>query len=335
MFELCYEPKKWRTILSRFEGSDVFHSWDYHAIHKVRGEGVPVLIFSEDGPLTPIAIPLLERNAPDSGGKELVSASYFAGPLFHPSYHFGRCWQQLVKDLKNREYVSLTSAFHPILIPQNEVNGTPVSEKFVLNAIHLKPSTEASKTKKRKESFCSKHIQDIHIEITQSHAALDDLQYLWAKADRSSARYCNELELWEGLLTAHDFGTYICIVKKAQRPIAGGLFVGKGDFLHYVLGGFHPNFQALSPLSLMLKEIHNWAKLREFEWLILGDDDEAILEDIPDVKQAKHTFPLHMKTEILNHAAYDEISTHHDGAIGVMTSKSMQQCLFPSYRGGC
>ena len=114
-FHIIKDSHLWRTEVNVFE-HDFYHTWDFHYLSSLNGEGTPVLFKLQDNDHI-VIFPLLEREIAGEEHKDLVSVYGYPGPLFsvqEPDVQKD-LFNKLIDQIAQLGYVSLFSRLHPLL----------------------------------------------------------------------------------------------------------------------------------------------------------------------------------------------------------------------------
>lgn len=325
------EKSLWHQALCLCESYDFYHTWDFHALSQINGEGTPVLYKMECG-TGGLLVPLLSRVIPGSSHKDVTSVYGYPSPLIYGNVADADImvmWENLLRFLEGNGYISLFTRLHPLLTPRLLVEqygsfcGKVVYLDLTLSeeeqlAGYRKRCLTSIRALKRKEVICfqindNDGLQNF-IKIYE-----DTMKYV-----KATKYYFFSKKYYHDLFEANNFDTRIYCCEYEQKQICSGLFIFCGDIVQYHLGGTDPEFYHLSPTKLMFDQVRKDACNEGKKYLVLGGGVGASEDSLFRFKSSfsKTTADFYVIKKILNQDIYDGLS------LNVMDKSG----FFPKYR---
>jgi hypothetical protein len=120
-FEVITEKSLWVKALDGLVDYDFVHTYDFHRVSEVNGEGQPILfaVFDENKRLL-ACWPTLKRSIPDSPYFDLTGVYGYGGPLFARDVRSENVMNFLFDGMKNLGAVALFSRMHPLFVDSIE-----------------------------------------------------------------------------------------------------------------------------------------------------------------------------------------------------------------------
>lgn len=320
----------WVQALSKCERYDFYHTWDYHNVACLNGEGIPVLFdISMDG--RGIIFPLLERPIDNSFKKDLTSVYGYPGPLLYGEVDkqcFNDLWSHFVCFLVNSGYVSLFSRCHPLYLDGHIENNSDFSGEVVIVDLFLPEDEQLG-------FYRSNHKRDIgklhkagvvcyfDNDKSKLEKFIDNYNSTMSKLNASDF-YFFPMDYYFNLIESVDFETRLYSCEYNGEVICGGVFVFFGEMVQYHLGGTKSEFYHLSPTKMMFDKVRKDAMALGCKYFCLGGGLGGRKSPLFNFKLgfSKHVEEFRTIKLILDEVEYKNLSLHveNDGS------------FFPRYR---
>lgn len=307
----------WEKALSKPPLHDFYHTWDFHNISSLNGEGDPILfdVRLEHGG---VLFPLLSRSIKDSPLKDLTSVYGYPSPLLYGEIdrvEIPCIWDEFTSHLYRLGYVCLFSRCHPLVTPAR-LGEDLFHESGRVVIIRLdRPEEEQT------GEYRTNHRRDIRklerngVSCQQGNTAQDlaDFMNNYEATMRSldaAAYYFFPESYYRELLDSKSFDARIYSCTLDGSVICSGIFFFCGEFVQYHLGGTAPGFASLAPTKLMFDTVRKEACRQGYKYFCLGGglgchEDSLFLFKAGFSKFAKSFFLL---KKIINHEEYQRLS---------------------------
>lgn len=316
------EESDWGMSLSKCDRYDFYHTWDYHHVACLNGEGKPVLFdVNMDG--RGFIFPLLARSIEGSLKKDLTSVYGYPGPLLYGDMdeaYFNEMWTCFSRFLVEADYVSLFSRCHPLYLSDYVKKHTLFSGKVVVIDLYFPEvdqlgfyrSNHNRDIKKLNglgvvchfvndmndvsdEFYLSKFMENYNATMTQLNA---------------SVFYFFSREYYLKLMRSDEFETRLYSCEYNGEVICSGMFVFCKDMVQYHLGGTHPDFYRLAPTKKMFDTVRKDAADLGYKFLCLGGGVGSKEDSLFNFKSgfSKHVEEFNLIKVILDEREYRSLS---------------------------
>lgn len=268
----------WRHALGRCKTHDFYHTWDFHAISRINGEGSPVMFSVEDGDCG-ILIPLLERAIPETNWMDLTSVYGYPSPLLYglsgKSEKVLSFWGAALNFMREKGYVSLFARGHPMLTPEvlREDYYKHIGEIVYIDCslteaeqVHVYRRNHRQNIKKLRNLG----IQSVRGSNDDSVRRFREIYEMTMATVGANDYYLFSKKYYAGLLSARDFDTEIWLAEWEGKVVAAGLLVCCGDFMQYHLSGTDPEYYKLAPSKLLIDDARSRAVARGKTYFVIG-----------------------------------------------------------------
>ncbi|WP_165819377.1 GNAT family N-acetyltransferase [Flagellimonas aquimarina] len=274
------DRKTWGELVGQCEGTDFYHTYDYHQISKKNGER-PALIEYNDGDRR-IALPLLIRDIEGTHLKDATSVYGYGGPIgknidsqFN-NWDFGKKLEEFLRD---NQIVSVFSRLHPFVSYQSSILqgiGKIVSHGNVVN-IDLTKNLEQQKQqyKKRLKTYINKEAKEYEIIDGSCDNCLDIFIGTYCenmKRVKAKSSYFFGKEYFYELLASPQINAELKVAKHKQTgDFAGGaIFTRNNGIVQYHLSGVKAQYFHLNPIKLLIDHERIQATKEGYTYFNLG-----------------------------------------------------------------
>lgn len=328
--------KEWGLSLSSLGNFDFIHTFDFHDISKINGEGSPILfrIFDKNKNLL-IAYPALKKEIPSKKLYDLGSVYGYGGPLFSQNLDPKKAKEALnflFNNLEKDGFISLFSRLHPLFskkligIPET----TPLGEIVIIevgNDINaILPSYKSNHRYEIRKALKT----GVEIDVDYNCENLLDFINVYQEAMRdlnASEYYQFNHDYFNNLKNAIDFKTIIISASFEGKKIASSMFIITNDTMQYYLSGSLAEYKYLAASKAIIAKAHEIAIKKELKNLILGggvgSKEDALFKFKKGFSEKTETF--YVLKKILNKKTYQQLCD----AKGIEISSTG---FFPAYR---
>lgn len=267
----------WDEALLKSPRRDFYHTWDFHHISRLNGEGEPVL-FDVRMPAGGILFPLLARPITGSTLRDLTSVYGYPSPLTYgeiDSEAGQSFWDAFLAYLHQRGYVSLFSRSHPFLTPKVLDEGRYQRCGRVVVIDLDRPEEEQLGEYRTNHKRDIRKLQNLGVACQAGRSAENLADFMrnyeaTMRALDAAPYYFFPKTYYQGLLAARSFDTRIYSCTLDEQVICSGMFVFCGEFVQYHLGGTAPGFASLAPTKLMFDSVRRDASREGYRHFCLG-----------------------------------------------------------------
>jgi len=322
--------KEWDQELLNIAQFDLYHTFDFHEVHKKIDGGKPILYSIYDGD-DYIFFPLLERMVKNTLLKDATSVYGYPGPLsnIRHSDRFNELWNVLIHHFTNNEnYISLFSRLNSISTNEEILAKRFIEEGNTIN-INLMLTEEEQKNKYR-----SNHKRDINklmrdgfeCSFTTLEEGLDDFINIYNStmlALDASPYYIFNKEYYQKLFKNNQSEIKLIQCRQNEIITCMGIFSFTNDIVQYHLGGTAKEYYKFAPTKLMFDYVRRLSSRKGYKYLHLGGGLGGRKDNLFNFKLG---FSDDIKTfyickDILNSVKYSELSANKN-----------QSDFFPLYR---
>jgi serine/alanine adding enzyme len=351
---------QWAQWLERVS-HDFYHTEAYHLFSERNGEGLAYLIVygAKD---RFVAWPFLLRRI--DGGKGLlgdnlmdVAAVYgYTGPLIKgcgPGDPFlDAAWAAFCRTWRKLHVVSVFTCFHPLLENHRwctrfcrepgSASDDPEPLHYYGQSVSIDlmlPSEEnwRNYSKVLRQEIQSARRRGLVFEIEHSWHRLKDFLQLYhgtMERNHASPRYFFSADyLWQ-LRSALREHLYLSLVRLDEQVAAAMLVVEYRGVVQAHLAGTDPAFLAVSPLKLLLDEVHLWARKRNNTTFHLGagrsGQEDALFAFKSRFSPRRHPFVT--GRWILDRGAYLRLVEERKKYAAELGKTVLDTNYFPGYR---
>lgn len=267
----------WDEALVKAPRHDFYHTWDFHHVSRLNGEGEPIL-FEVRMPGGGILFPLLARRISGSTLCDLTSVYGYPSPLTYgelDSEALAPFWDVFLDYLKQHGYVSLFSRCHPFLTPKALGEGSyQHCGRVVVIGLDRSEEEQFGEYRTNHQRGLRK-LQKLGVDCQAGSSAenLADFMRNYEATMRSlhaAPYYFFPKIYYQGLLAARSFDARIYSCTLDGQIICSGIFVFCGEFVQYHLGGTAPDFTCLAPSKLMFDTVRRDACRQGYRHFCLG-----------------------------------------------------------------
>lgn len=325
------DKAEWENALSKAPLHDFYHTWEFHNISRLNGEGDPILFevrLASGGML----FPLLARNIAGSPLRDLTSVYGYPSPLIYGEIDRAEIpciWDDFTSHLYRLGYVSLFSRCHPLVTP--EILGEEVysrSGRVVVIPLD-RPEAEQTGEYRTNHKRDIRKLEQLGVSCRQGNSAQDLASFVnnyeaTMQSLNAEPYYFFPDNYYREMLNSKSFDTRIYSCTLDETVICSGLFVFCGEFVQYHLGGTAPGFGCLAPTKLMFDTVRKDASRMGYKYLCLGGGHGCHEDSLFQFKAgfSKHIEDFRTIRIIINPNEYESLAREI----------SAQTNFFPKYR---
>lgn len=335
MVKIIKEKCCWNSVISQFDKSDVYHTFDYH--HITKELTIPkLLVYSEGNVL--IAMPLLIRKIPNSKFYDATSVYGYPGPL----------GKNIPQDFDNTKFLSAINDFfleRNIVSVFSRLNPFIPNQQFLLKnlgvmdlagpivSINLEKSIDLQRQdfNRRLKGHLNKIRRLCTIKVATTDTEYQEFKEIYYEnMDRVNAKpmYYFDQEYFDVLTKSNAFNTktLLALDNATGETIGGTMFISKNDVMHYHLGCARTKSLHLMPVKLLIDEMRLKATKLGYRELNLGGGLGSAYDSLLKFKSyfSKNYLDFYTWRYIVNPEAYDDLIASNN-----ITNNSQ---FFPLYR---
>lgn len=321
----------WDEALLKAGRHDFYHTWDFHQVSRLNGEGEPVL-FEVRMTGGGILFPLLARRITGSTLRDLTSVYGYPSPLAYGEIdraEVTQFWGAFLDHLQQRGYVSLFSRSHPFLTP--DVLGEDSYDRcgrVVVIGLD-RPEEEQIGEYRTNHRRDLRKLQKLGVTCQAGRSSQDLADFMrnyetTMRSLHSASYYFFSKIYYQGLLAARSFDTRIYSCTLDGQVICSGMFVFCREFVQYHLGGTAPGFACLAPTKLMFDTVRGDACRQGYRYFCLGGGHGSQEDSLFQFKAgfSSLTRDFFLIRKVINEEEYQRLSEQVPGASN----------YFPKYR---
>jgi len=342
LIKVIKDKNEWRTLLSKVEHTDFYHTYDYHQLSKKEGE-LPILLKYTDGS-TIIALPFLIRDIENSDYKDLTSVYGYAGPIYiskDNNFDKAKFHKALKIFFSRQKIIAVFSRLHPFIeekAPTLVGLGDVVTIGKVVYIDLSKPLADQRAlynrrlrtylNKSRKHCTVFEGYTDAHIK-TFIRLYLNNMKRIGA--DES---YLFNTEYYYDLLSSNEYDSklMLCQHHETKDIIAGAIFIKTGHIVQYHLSGLDAAYFKLQPIKLIIDEMCKIATNEGFRYLNLGGGKGSKEDTLFRFKRkfSKNFKVFKIWKYIVNRPVYKTLTDNHLKT--AVKDNELHLGFFPAYR---
>lgn len=343
MVEIIEERDEWGELISGFEDSDFYHTYDYHQVSKNPKDKAILFKYSGDG-LT-IALPLLIREIEGSSYYDATSVYGYPGPLIYsdsPTFDAGDFKKELNAYLIENKVVSVFSRLNPFIPLQEYLlkgMGEIISPGNIIN-IDLTKDMESQLREyhKRLRTYINKSRRLFTIKKAKSKSELATFIELYHDNMRrvdAKPKYFFAPEYFYKMFGSDSFESELlfAISDKTKEIVAGAWFIKKNRIVQYHLSGVRDDHLKLNPVKMLIDEMRIRARREGYTYFNLGGGVANKEDSLYQFKQGfSHDIkPFNVWRYIVNKKVYDELVKRKAAYYCALSPKPCND-FFPCYR---
>jgi hypothetical protein len=332
-FEVITEKSLWVKALDVLVEYDFVHTYDFHRVSEVNGEGQPILfvVFDENGRLL-ACWPALKRSIPDSPYFDLTGVYGYGGPLFARDVRSENVMNFLFDGMKNLGAVALFSRMHPLFVDAIEdeaQRGLRLSDVVVIDVRPVADVLSLYRGSHRREIVNSQK-SDVRIFIDENCEHIKDFSSIYRDSmlDLNALSYYHFTDdYFHSLIKSDDFKIIAIFAELDGKKIAGSIFIITGGIMQYYLSGTVADYRKLAPSKAIIACAHKFAIDLGLSKLVLGGGVGSAKDSLFKFKTGFSDLskPFYIFKKILNDVVYQDLCI-----VKKIDSKSIS--FFPAYR---
>lgn len=337
------EHETWDEIVKSFKEHDIYYLSGYTKAFETHGDGVPILIYFENGKTRAINVVMERdiasiprfRNLISEGALYDVSTPYgYGGPIIE-----GDNWDTFTKEYirfaNDNNWVSEFVRFHPNLENWKKVSDL-YNISFSGNTITVETLNEETiwenLTSKNRNMIRKAQKSGIKTYWTNDASIIPQFVELYNDTmDRDCASdyyYFNE-SFYDSIVEDLKYNSMFFYTKIDNNIVAIAIFLFINGRMHYHLSASKKEYQKFAPTNMLLHEAARWAACNGYKTLHLGGGRGASEDSLYKFKKAfyrKDDTSFFVGKKIYNEEKYNEL-------VEMCCKDSLNNNYFPLYRG--
>ncbi len=343
MTEIITDSDKWFALISSFEDSDFYHTYDYHQVSK--GPKDKAILFKYSGNGITIALPLLIRPIEGSSFFDATSVYGYPGPLISASssdFDAGAFREELYTYFIDNRIISVFSRLNPFIPMQEHIlqgMGEIVTPGNVINIDLTKDmDSQVRDYHKRLRTYINKSRRLYTIRKVEDEAELGifmDLYHNNMRRVDAKPKYFFEAGYFLKMFRSASFESELlfAISDETGEIVAGALFIKKNKIVQYHLSGVREDHLKLNPVKMLIDEMRIRAGKEGYTYFNLGGGVANKEDSLFRFKQgfSEDVRPFNVWRYIVNRGVYKELVRQKDAVHCAFSSRPCND-FFPCYR---
>jgi len=332
--DVVNEKSEWRSLLGEFSSYDFVHTYDFHRLSQLNGEGEPVMYVLKDEKNKPLlSWQTLKRPIEGTPYVDLSSVYGYGGPLFSDSCdlpsRFSMVWQRM----KDDGAVSLFSRMHPLFVEAiniDELKGERLGDVVIIEVEQGDEVTSHYRGSHRREIVNALN-SGLEITVDLDFKSIGDFYSIYRQSMldlNASNYYMFSMEYFYRLVSCEDFKVFLIFAELDGKKIAASMFVVTGEIMQYYLSGTVLAHRKIASSKAIIAKAHELARGLGVKKLVLGGGVGSEKDALFKFKSgfSKITKPFYITKKVLNESLYEQLCAARSGG-------SRKSGLFPEYRG--
>ncbi|WP_298488406.1 peptidoglycan bridge formation glycyltransferase FemA/FemB family protein [uncultured Maribacter sp.] len=341
--EIITYKKEWDALVTQFENSDFYHTFDYHELSKKEDETPIIIKYVENNTL--IAIPLLVRKIKDTPYSDATSVYGYAGPLSLNIPHdfdntnFRKEFHEL---LALQNIISIFSRLNPFILHQkkilNNLGEICYSGKIIFIDTSQELDVQKAQYKRRYKTYINKSRKLCAVQTAKSKEEIKEFINIYNEnmvRVHAKNNYFFTEEYFFDFIKSNSFKTEILLAKCTETNafIAGAMFVKKNNIVQYHLSGTKNNCLQLNAIKLLIDEMRIASTMQGYDFYNLGGGVNSKNDNLFYFKSgfSETTKDFTLWKYIVNSEIYNELVFKIKQTKANETSLNTNE-YFPSYR---
>lgn len=319
------EVDEWRSLLTRFEQSDVYFTPEYHQVYELNGDGTAwaFAAWEEDWilfyPFMLREIPKPPNAAEENVLRDIESVYGYSGPLANcrETRFLNRAWQVYREWCWRQNVVAEFVRFHPILA-NHSLPGPWDEVTYLRETVAIELNCSTDELWQRYPSIQRNRIRKAYnTGLICREVALGDglfrfieLYLQTMKRKKADDFYNFPLEYFYNLAAYLGNNLKLFGVFLKSKMIAAALFLLKRPWMHYHLGGSDEEHLSKAPNNLLFHTAAEWGRSMGYSLFHLGGGNTNAPDDpLLRFKSSfsKKRLPFHIGKRVHNQSAYERL----------------------------
>jgi len=332
--DVVNEESDWRSLLDKFPSYDFVHTYDFHRLSQLNGEGEPVMYVLKDERNKPLmSWQTLKRAIEGTPYVDLSSVYGYGGPLLRDfcdlPTRFRMVWQRMKED----GAVSLFSRMHPLFVEEinvEELKGERLGDVVIVDVESGEEVISRYRGSHRRE-IVNAQKSGLEITVDWGFDSLGDFYSIYRQSMLSlnaSDYYMFSMEYFSRLVSCRDFKIILIFAELDGRKISASIFLVTGEIMQYYLSGTVSTHRKIAASKAIIAKAHELASGLGVKKLVLGGGVGSEKDALFKFKSgfSKITKPFYITKKVLNKPIYEQLCA----ARSLSHKKSG---FFPEYRG--
>lgn len=332
--DVINDGEAWQRLLGKFPSYDFVHTYDFHRLSQLNGEGDPVMYVLKDDTSKPLlSWQVLKRPIEGTPYVDLSSVYGYGGPLLYDSCdlqnRFNMIWQRMKED----GAVALFSRMHPYFIDSIELEilkGQRLGDVVIVDVGEKEGVLSRYRGSHRRE-IVNALSNGLEIAVDWNFESLEEFYSIYRQSMldlHANDYYMFSLGYFRRLVASTDFKVILIFASFNGQKIASSMFIVTGEIMQYYLSGTVAAHRKIAASKAIIARAHELASELGLKALILGGGVGSQKDALYKFKCgfSKTTKPFYVTKKILNEPIYDRLCA----ARSVDPEKI---CFFPAYRG--
>ncbi|MGC1684418.1 MAG: NeuD/PglB/VioB family sugar acetyltransferase [Candidatus Acidiferrales bacterium] len=350
----------WNGYLERAR-HDFFHTANYHQISESFGRGKAWLAVYGSGDKF-VAWPYLlqeiegfERSSM-SELRDITSVYGYTGPIAcgceHDEEFLASAWTAFVDAWRSQSIVSVFARLHPLLgnhrllqylrnddgIPELVDEGRGEGKTVAINLMTSPDEVWGAYRRQLRQAL--RRLMTLSLTVTSEPEweSLDDfvrLYYKTMKRNGSASFYLFPVRQFRQFQSALGRHGSLMVARHEGEIVAAALLIEYSGIVNVHFLATDDRFAHISPSKFLIHEAQGWARSRGNQYLHLGGGRGSRSDDPLFRFKALFSsdyYPFYTCRWILNHEAYDDLTSERQKQATKLRSGEMSKAHFPAYR---
>lgn len=332
--DVVNEQKEWQDLLGEFSSYDFVHTYDFHRLSQLNGEGEPVMYVLKDDLNKPLlSWQVLKRPIDGTPYFDLSSVYGYGGPLLYNSCdlqcRFDMLWQRMKED----GAISLFSRMHPFFIDSinlDVLKGQRLGDVVMID-VGVKEGILSRYRGSHRREIVNALSNGLEITVDWCFESLGDFYSIYRQSMldlHANDYYVFGSEYFSQLVSSKDFKVILIFADFKGQRIAASMFIVTGEIMQYYLSGTVSAYRKIAASKAIIAKAHELASDLGLKVLILGGGVGSEKDALYNFKCgfSKITKPFYITKKILNNTVYDQLCA-------ARSVDPSEISFFPAYRG--
>lgn len=338
------DKDEWNEIVKSFPNYDVYYLWQYVVAFQLHGDGIPWLIYFENGKNRAINV-VMKRDIAEveyfSGEVEKNKYFDFSTPYGYGGFIFeGKDTSVLDEEYnqfcKKNNIVCEFVRFHPILNNvKNLENMYLVLDCGNTVCIDLQCDILSNCSKENRNRIRKAKQEGLEVYWSRDEKLIDEFIEIYESTmdrDHASNYYYFKRDFYESILKDLKYNAMFFYTVLKGEIIAVTIIMMCNKMMHYHLSASRGEYRNLAPSNLLLYEVASFGKEHGFEKFHLGGGVGAQRDNLYKFKKKFYKgedLNFFVGKKIFDESSYQMLVDLRYKA----TSKKIRDGYFPVYRG--
>lgn len=332
--DVVNEKGEWTKVLGEFPSHDFVHTYDFHRLSHLNGEGDPVMYVLRDVRGKPLlSWQALKRPIEGTDHVDLGSVYGYGGPLFSDSCDLSSRFSMLWRRMKDDGAVSLFSRMHPLFIDGinvEKLKGERLGDVVIIDVEDGEDVISRYRGSHRRE-IVNALKNGLKVTVDWDFKSIEAFYSIYRQSMlglNASDYYMFSMDYFYRFVSCEDFKVFLIFADLNGEKISASMFVVTGEIMQYYLSGTVAAHRKIAASKAIIAKAHELASGLGVKKIVLGGGVGSEKDALFKFKSgfSKITKPFYITKKVLNDSMYKELCS----ARSVCARKSG---FFPEYRG--